>query len=119
MFNSFSNPFFLYYSWLELKRYENIFNSQNFYLVPIRKNWFSKVSYLLKSNKYKYSSLWTYENFCFYLKKDKILENALFNIIYPFFQNYYFLNSFPLNRNLSYFLLLNLVFIFLLFIFFL
>ena len=57
--------------------------------------------------------------FIYRLKKDKILENALFNIIYPFFQNYYFLNSFPLNRNLSYFLLLNLVFIFLLFIFFL
>lgn len=99
MFLSFSNSFFLYYSWLELKRYENIFNSRFkcFYLAPIRKNWFQKVSFLIRASKYKYSCLWKLRSSFISIKKDKILENSLFNIIYPFFENYYNLKIFSLN----------------------
>lgn len=101
MFYYFSNPFFLYYAWLELKRYQSIFISSRIYTsLPFKKSWFSKVSYLLRSNTYNYRSL-TSNNFnsIFLINKDKVIENAIFNVVYPFFQNYYYFKIFSLSKH--------------------
>lgn len=102
MFSQFSNFFFLYYSWLEIKKYEIVLNSRvkQFFLVPIRKSWFIKVSSLLSLGLYVYPKVRVLR-FPYFFQNDKILiihkykvlENAIFNIVFPFFSNYYAFKS--------------------------
>lgn len=98
MFSQFSNFFFLYYSWLEIKKYEIVLNSRSrqFFLVPVRKSWFLKVSYLLSVGLYIYPKIRVLTLPYFFninkvviIHKFKILENAIYNIVFPFFSNYY------------------------------
>lgn len=98
MFFQFSNFFFLYYSWLEIKKYEFFLNIKfkQFCLVPVRKAWFFKVQFLLNSSSYLYprvrlstSNSPLNVNKVVIVHRSKVVENALFNLIFPFFNNYY------------------------------
>lgn len=111
MFSQFSNFFFLYYSWLEIKKYEMFLNLRVYqvYVVPVKKTWFFKVSTLLKLGLYNYPSLKHSKipfnfNKLVVIDKTNIIENAIFNVIFPFFENYYSFKS----RSLDvYFLLIS------------
>lgn len=103
----FSNVSFLYFSWLELKYLEFflfsfLYSSLSFFYLPICKQWFFRTSFLLKINRYNYFKIDVVKKFSetnalaslFY--NSKIIENAIFNCIFPFFRNNYFFKSLSL-----------------------
>jgi len=100
MFSQFSNFFFLYYSWLEIKKYQLFCNLKfnQVYLPSIRKVWFFKLSYLIKFHLYSYPKM-NYLRLPFsfnkvlVINKSRVVENAAFNIVFPFFDNYYSFRS--------------------------
>nr|YP_009538638.1 maturase [Phacus pleuronectes]AYQ93658.1 maturase [Phacus pleuronectes] len=107
LFDDLTDVYFLFYSWLELKRFENFFikfSNQLIGFYPVNKKWFQKTSFLLKNNKYVYSKSNKIKLNFFNLKigvtcflvlsfRNKIIENAIFNSIFPFFQNNYSFNN--------------------------
>lgn len=101
----FSNVLFLYFSWLELKYVESFlaFNPDfPFLCIPLCKKWFYRTSFLLKNNKYNYFEIQSLKkfyvrnafNFTFY--NNKVIENAIFNSVFPFFRNNYFFKNLSL-----------------------
>lgn len=99
MFYEFSSSFFLYYSLLEIQRFYFLFLIRKISylkLKPIPIFWFNKVSFLLRSGSYEYTSFSNFRyiscnsTFNSLLSiKNKVIENSLFNIIFPIFQNRY------------------------------
>nr|YP_010700440.1 putative group II intron reverse transcriptase/maturase mat2 [Phacus arnoldii]WCH63578.1 putative group II intron reverse transcriptase/maturase mat2 [Phacus arnoldii] len=95
---------FLYYSWMELKRFQYLFNfPKQYFFCPVEKGWFSRTILLLTKSQYIYSkksflklnknnnkkiTLVSYRN--------KIIENAFFNLVFPYFQNNYAFKKFSL-----------------------
>nr|YP_009538701.1 maturase [Lepocinclis ovum]AYQ93719.1 maturase [Lepocinclis ovum] len=91
LFEEMSNSFFLYYSWVEIRNIEVSFNSFTSKYRPVSLNWFIKCSYLLRSGIYNYSfrnfvnlNKFKSKKFHFLSLRNKIIENAIFNIIFPF-----------------------------------
>lgn len=109
LFFEMSTPYYLYFSWIELK---NLYGFHKFpFYKPIRLVWFEKASTLLRSGSYFYVDRKMFfprnSNFkksYFLVFHNKIIENAVFNIIYPFFHVYF------LKKN-SFFFSINCVFL--------
>lgn len=103
---------FLFYSWLELRRLENFVLKPCFFSIgPVNKRWFFKASFLLRKGRYhykKYKSInyksISFSNSKFIFLKNKIIENAIFNIIFPFFQNNYLFKNYSLLQYVRLFL---------------
>lgn len=92
LFEEMTSSYFLYFSWLELRKFTAHFGKERFTHIPVSLSWFDKMSRLLKKGNYNYSSIniirvhgnskiITSEFFCF---KNKIVENAIYNAIFPF-----------------------------------
>lgn len=63
---------------------------------PINKKWFIKLSLLLKKGNYSYSKAnlvkfrrYNFKTYDLISYRNKVIENSLFNLIFPFFQNNY------------------------------
>nr|YP_009541082.1 maturase [Lepocinclis steinii]AYQ93596.1 maturase [Lepocinclis steinii] len=107
LFKEMSTSYFLYYSWIELKVLANLDIGSKYRHISLR--WFTKASFLLKSGLYDYSSnKLTIFKVKLSKKKDlinlrnKIIEMAIFNIIYPFFYTYTFRKNFLLLNDLCF-----------------
>lgn len=103
----FSHVLFLYFSWLELKYIESFlfflsYSKVSLSFFPLSKKWFYRTSFLLKNRKYNYFEVNGIRNFynvntlnlLFY--NNKIIENSIFNCIFPFFRNNYFFKNLSL-----------------------
>lgn len=101
-----SSSYFLYYSWIELKF---LISSSSYYVPskPVNTKWFLRTSLLLRKGMYNYNCKkfinWTRSDsktFSFYSLRNKIIENALFNILFPFVIDYFIRKKFSIYNNL-------------------
>lgn len=105
LFTEMSTSYFLYFSWVELK----VLYRCTLYK-PVSFRWFEKASCLLRSGSYSY----TRKRLVFFDKlhfkrlsfHNKIIENAIFNIINPFFHFYFLKRHFELFSSALYSLIL-------------
>ena len=92
IFEQMSNSYFLYYSWIELRGLKNLNNLESGRYKPISLLWFKKASQLLRKGLYVYrpkkftklNKIGFKETIMFSFR-DKVIENAVFNVIFPFF----------------------------------
>lgn len=106
VFEEISSSYFLYYSWVELKN--NYVLNKKIYK-PVSLVWFKKASFLLRKSLYKYgtkkffsskdSNLHRYSMFNF---RNKIIENAIFNAIFPFFNVKFIKDKCLLSNNMCF-----------------
>lgn len=103
----FSDVLFLYFSWLELKYLESFFflfsdSKISLYFFPVSKKWFYKTSFLLRNKKYNYFEInkikkfYSFNPLSLLFYYNKIIENSIFNCIFPFFRNNYFFKNLSL-----------------------
>lgn len=94
LFGEMTDSYFLYFSWLELKRFTTSLGFKDLNRNPISLRWFYKTSYLLRKGIYKYSYVKLVhisktskfsisQPVCLY---NRIVENAIFNVIFPLIQ---------------------------------
>lgn len=98
LFDNVTSEEFLLYSWLDLKKKSEYFVSFSSikYLKPINNIWFKKFSFLIRKNKFNYTSNKLVKLNGFNLTKSfikisrfSILQNAIIIGLIPFFENYY------------------------------
>lgn len=113
IFTELSNSYFLYYSWIELRVSMN-YRLTAYSSKPISLSWFKKVSLLLRNHSYSYysRSFTTFNqrnvnSFHFVSLRNKIVENAIFNLIYPFFYVFFVSRSYFLSANMCFFNIFN------------
>ena len=109
LLQDFSDVLFLYFSWLELKYLEIFLFSYTktlSYFIPLSKKWFYRTSFLLKHSKYSYfpinsvKKFFKRSSFTLLFYQNKVIENSIFNVIFPFFRNNYFFKNISLLEHL-------------------
>lgn len=102
IYNNLYNVYFLYYSWIELRSCKLGKLSYK----PVSMKWFIRISFLLKEGYSFYNTpfrikknFFTSRGYFFSSYRSKIYENAIFNLILPFFYFYFnYEKSFLLKR---------------------
>ena len=92
IYNELCNVYFLYYSWIEIRSCK----LNKFCYKPVSMKWFVRISLLLKQGYSFYSkpfrikkNFFNSRRYSFLSYRSKIYENAIFNIIFPFFYFYF------------------------------
>lgn len=96
VYSNLFNVYFLYYSWIELRSCKLLNNNKLMFYKPISIRWFTKTALRLREGYSFYGKKSLLKRYCFVNKKyffssyrNKIFENAIFNIILPFFSFYF------------------------------